>query len=236
MNTRMIFATGLALGACSTATELVPVDPTPGPVQHAVVRAVSGIRVGVQGGSWPGDPRIQKHVTPLRVTVVNRGDRPVEVRYEAFSLVSGRGKIYSALPPYEVRGSIERPVVAYLDEPIYDPWFRHDRFGLAPYYAGIYPGMPLWNGGFAPHFGFYDQYYRGWAKVPLPTPEMLRLALPEGVLRPGGRLSGFLYFERVDRRSEVVALQARWINPIDGSTIGTMMVPFDVEVVRVATR
>ena len=47
----------------------------------------------------------------------------------------------------------------------------------------------------------YGYYWAGWAAyqtVELPTADMVRLALPEGVLKPGEKIQGFLYFEHID--------------------------------------
>jgi hypothetical protein len=59
----------------------------------------------------------------------------------------------------------------------------------------------------------------------LPTPEMVGAALPEGVLNPGGYISGWLYFEKVDDDESRVQLRASMRN-IEEEPIARLTVPF----------
>lgn len=71
---------------------------------------------------------------------------------------------------------------------------------------------------------YYNTYYARWRK-PLPTQEMVARALPEGVLQPGGKASGFLYFERVDEDLGLVHFRGRLVNAGDGSQLGVVEIP-----------
>jgi hypothetical protein len=76
---------------------------------------------------------------------------------------------------------------------------------------------------------YYPTYYRVWG-VHLPTRDMIRHAIPEGVLENGGRLSGFLYFPKVDRRHQEEGLKFS-IDLVDASTqehIGQITIPFEI--------
>jgi hypothetical protein len=63
---------------------------------------------------------------------------------------------------------------------------------------------------------------------PATTPhDVLRLGLPEGVVRAGGQVSGFIYFQNTAGRAD--RLQLSWTaHTPDGKTIETLTVPFVV--------
>lgn len=70
-------------------------------------------------------------------------------------------------------------------------------FRYAPYLSPYFIGAPIYGGRFATNPLYWDRYEPVMKTVSLPTVDMLRKALPEGVLEPGGRLDGFVYFEGV---------------------------------------
>lgn len=78
---------------------------------------------------------------------------------------------------------------------------------------------------------YYEHYYPYWrqARVELPTAEMLRFALPEGMLEEGGVLAGFLYFEPVDAEVSPVTFQADVVDIVSGKMIATLEIPFVVQ-------
>jgi hypothetical protein len=57
---------------------------------------------------------------------------------------------------------------------------------------------------------------------------MLRRALPEGTLEPGGTVTGFIYFQGVSEREGSVTLQARLVDARTGEQFGTLSIPFGV--------
>ncbi len=58
--------------------------------------------------------------------------------------------------------------------------------------------------------------------------DMLARALPEGVLQPGSRVSGFLYFEGVGAGVKQVRLIAEFPNPQCGAPVARLAIPFVV--------
>jgi hypothetical protein len=64
---------------------------------------------------------------------------------------------------------------------------------------------------------------------PLPTEDMLAKGIPEGVLEPEGRISGFLYFEKLPENLDRITFEADLINARTGVTLGTMRIPFVIE-------
>lgn len=63
-------------------------------------------------------------------------------------------------------------------------------------------------------------------EYPLPTPEMLRRAVPEGMIEPGGELAGFLFLERIDPREDRVRFRADRVNARSGESFGEVTIPF----------
>jgi hypothetical protein len=57
---------------------------------------------------------------------------------------------------------------------------------------------------------------------------MIAEVLPEGVLEPGGRVEGFLYFERVDPQAPRVRFRADLTSADTGEVFGEVSIPFTV--------
>lgn len=186
----------------------------------------AGIMAKVSGEAWDAFPaRLGREVTPIRVTIENEGDEPIRMHFSDMFLVDESGERYHALPIFELNGSV------YYHEPVAAPEFAYRGFYVAPHYADIYPGLPHWPGAhYAYDFGYYDHYWGVTWQVELPTAAMIRKALPEGVLDPGGRVSGFVYFEHV---GEIDADRLRFVytprEAGDDQAIARLTVPFRVE-------
>lgn len=77
----------------------------------------------------------------------------------------------------------------------------------------------------------YDALVVSWSTVlpdqPVPT-AVLASALPEGVIRPGGEVQGFLYFENATLRANVIQLVWNVHSADDGAVVGTMTSSFRV--------
>jgi hypothetical protein len=100
--------------------------------------------------------------------------------------------------------------------------------GLRGYY-GL--GFGYWGGPW-----FYPPYYGDWVYgwgptyyPSRPSTDVLSLGLPEGVLPPGARVSGFLYFKRATAAQQG-GLDLSWDthDARTGATLGTLHVPLDV--------
>jgi hypothetical protein len=231
---------------CAGRSQLMP---APGasimPNKPGVVdTTIEGVEMTVNAEAWAGDPAILDEITPIRITIKNNSGKPLLIRYRDFAIISQKGKYYAALPPFKITGSINRPYAAEGYPIIAEPDFDYDGFMLAPYYSEIYPDIPSIydDEDFEfdePDFGddywwpyydpfYYDQYYTYWQTIELPTPRMLRLAIPEGVIKNGGHISGFLYFQEVSPKLKMVDFRADLINAKNGNIFGAIMVPFVV--------
>lgn len=226
-----VLAMVLLVGGCTRATRL---QPAPGAneapwLPQAAVSEVAEFEVVAQGNAWPDDADIERHVTPVRMTLENESDMAVRLQYRDFALIATDGTRYAALPPHRIDGTISERVALRHVEPLADPMFVHRGFLVADYTRPIYPTLGHYGGRLTFDRTYYDHYQSYWVDYELPTPMMLRHALPEGVLEPEGRIAGFLYFEKVDPAHEQVRLRADVVAANTGKILGEISIPFVVE-------
>lgn len=216
----------LALAGQGCATTLVPAPGAhrvPG-VGHAADARLEGVHILASAEAWSGFPSdLEDIVTSFLVTITNDSDRALEIRYEHFALQTPGGVVFAALPPFQVTGVALEPIDALGPTAGFG-------FSVAPYLSPWYPGWSVYGGPFPFHAGYYggfDVFYPSFGRINLPTSDMIERALPEGVLAPGGRISGFVYFERV---IDVVRVRfvARLVE-VGGQELGTIQIPFVVE-------
>ncbi|MBA3548511.1 MAG: hypothetical protein H0T76_18670 [Nannocystis sp.] len=214
----------IAVGSAGCATTLVP---APGAhrvagVGYGAEAEQAGVHIVASAAAWRGFPSdLDDIVEPMLVTITNDSGRSLEIRYEHFDLLTPGGVIFVALPPFQIS------VVTF--EPAYGMGGPVLGFGfsVAPYLSPWYPGWTVYGGPFPFHSGYYAgyyPYYSSYERITLPTGDMIQKALPEGVLAPGGRITGFLYFEQVTDVSRV-AFVARLIE-LGGQPFGQIQIPF----------
>lgn len=157
-------------------------------------------------------------LTPILVKIENESRTPLRVRYEEFALVDAEGRRWAALPPFDMEGAVNEPVRS-----AYGSYGYH----VAPHLYRVYPHMSYYHGPFAYDPIYYYDYYPRMFDVQLPTTDMLAHALPEGVLDPGGRVSGFLYFERVEDPAQGrVDFRFDLVDAAAEKEIGRIEIPF----------
>ena len=226
----MIVSLGFLFYSCSSETILRPSGSAKVNNETAKTQ-VDGITITSRTESWNGNPEVENYVTPVLVTIKNNSKNPVRISYDKFALVAQNGKRYSALPPFQVSGTIDNPVV-YNATPITAPGFAYNNFLIAPYYAEVYPDLDAYDGDYYFDPMYYNNYYGYWStfQYSLPTPGMITKALPEGVLNKGGSVTGFLYFQKVNS-SDVnkVNFQIDLVNPDNGNNFATVDIPFLVK-------
>lgn len=218
----------LILAAGCGTTDLEPAagaDTVPG-LDEAASATVDGVRVVVQAAEWMGTAPIGQQVTPLRVQIENDGRHPVRIRYSEWKLVSDEGRRYAALPPFGLEGTVEEPRLVETYPPVVDPTFTGTGFMVAPYYRSLYPRWTAFPGTFPYDPLYYERYHTLWVNMRLPTETMLRHALPEGVVREGGEVAGWLYFENLPADAERVRLMGDLVNPETGEVFGSIEIPF----------
>jgi len=222
----LIFAAG-----CARQTVL-----RPGPdadevswMEQAAVEEVDDVRIVAQVDTWPGDPDVETHVTPVRVVVENDSDQPVRLRYQEFALIAADGSRFAALPPYAVEGEVTDRTIVEHPQPMSDPMFEYRRFTVASYTGPVYPTLGKYEGRFVYDPYYYHYYQDYWVDYELPTVTMLEHAIPEGVIAPDGRVAGYLYFEPVPPEQSKVRFRADVVNASNGQMLGEVSIPFVVK-------
>lgn len=216
-----------ALFACSgNRPDLAPAPgamPAPSGPGSGAVATVEGVTMEARAGAWRGLPQnLEAESIPLLVEITNDSDRTIRLRYNDLQLVAPGGQTFHAIAPFRVEGDVSQTVDV--------PAFTATRFRLAPYLSRYYPRYDLVTGDFVYDPLYYDTYVPTRVRVDLPTADMIRMALPEGVLDPGGRISGFLYFEDVeDLNIPQVEFTAALVDAESGDRFGTIAIPFVVQ-------
>ena len=216
----------LGMGGCASRAELSATREgdliAPGVAQAAD----ADVTVTVRPNTWAGIPEKLDDVTPLQVTIENgSGGSPLRIRYREFSLVPDRDRPRSALPPFNIRDAQSVAIGGLAPVTVYS--FPNSSFYVAPYLRAYYPVFEPYGGPFVHDAQFYATYYPTMSRASLPTPDMMHRALPEGVVQPGGRITGFVYFEDLDE-----ARRARFtfdlVDARSGMQFGRIEIPFRV--------
>ncbi|MFZ5441142.1 MAG: hypothetical protein ACOZQL_14125 [Myxococcota bacterium] len=234
----MTLLCGVALFACTP--RLDPVGPVPGAERFAFVEA-EGVRLWASGSSWDGQPaNLEEFLTPVLVTIENVSGRQLRLTPADLTLVGSSGMHYAALPPLkaDVRSELglEGQVVladyhrAVPVRPAPRPHPGHapppKRFWVVRPWVPFHVGVPLWP---APwpwwSVHWHTTHYAQWP-VPLPSDDMIRRALPEGVLDDGGTVSGFVYFPQLGARERTVKLELKLADATTGTEWGVARVQF----------
>jgi hypothetical protein len=243
MRTRALWPSLAALllaTSCVTETKLQPSPLAQTTQGGAAVAEAEGVRLVADGDAWKGRPSdLERIVTPVEVRLENQSGRPLRIQYDFFALKGASQFQYAALSPFELRdeglgvggsgdaGNVQLQVGVNVGA----PWgWRSGPF------VGSYSWGPWGRGWYDPFYDpWYDPFFGGpyasgyWnAPEPLPTRDMLRRALPEGTLEPGGTVTGFLYFQDVSEREGSVTLQARLVDARTGEQFATLSIPFGV--------
>jgi hypothetical protein len=221
-----IFALSSVAAAVSDVTA-VPMLQEREPEEQGMASA-AGVHVTVKADSWAGWPRDLTEEIPLLVSVENKSGHPVRLRYHEFQLAPPTGAARAALPVFDIRGRETEAVgtTGILSAP--HPYVL-DGFLVAPYLAPFYPHLHPFRGPFVFDPLFYSTYYPAFRSIPLPTGDMVVKALPEGVLEPGGRIAGFLYFPGDDIEGDRATFQMDVVDARTGRTVGTARVPLEID-------
>ena len=214
---------GLLATACARTVELEPAAEAAG--RGAAVLSTAGVRVDARADLWPGQARVRRRVTPMLVTVENLGTQPLRIQYREFALVGSDDARFAAIPPFPITNTGQAPLSILTARPS-RAGFVASNFEVARFYAPLFPTYAV-----ADPFGYeplYYNYYKYWYRTNLPTPDMLALAMPEGVLKPGGRIRGYLYFEKVSDNLPAVSFQMDLVHP-RGTDLGIITIPFRVD-------
>jgi len=201
----------------ATGAELIKKDD--GETVGAKIES-AGVAIEVRPNAWVGVPARLRRVTPLLITIENKNTDRIRLRYEEFILQAADGRTFKALPPFHIRGAQNEV----------DPFaFSAQGWLIPPYRFGVYPWYPI-GPGLYPFAGglFPPNWAAGIRQHRLPTGDMIAKALPESVIEPQGKLTGYLYFENVTKRIDKVDFVAEVVSVPQREKIGTVRIPFRV--------
>ena len=176
--------------------------------------------IEVRPNAWAGVPARLTKVTPLLVTIENKRSERIRLRYNEFVLKGAKEQIFHALPPFDIK-AVQSERSAYA--------FPTRGFIIAPYQARFFPRFQTFRGPFAFDTIYFQSFHTGLQRHRLPTGDMVVKALPEGVLEPQGKITGFLYFENVARELETVDFVAKIVSADSGEAITEFQLPFQVD-------
>ena len=216
--TRLLGLTALlcALGGCYSGPTAEPIVLEPSATSNPTSTVeVNDVKVSIDARDWHSHhARIAEDVIPIRIAFRNDSDRPVVFRYRDVTLLDASGRELAALPPYALD---ERGEVVLIER----PRFEQRDYELIPRYRRYYRENDVVIYGRSIDDDDRDYYvtsYQRWRHAP--TADMLAFALPEGVLKPGGTASGYLYFDGSGLRpGDSVTLNASLYAPDDHGRI-----------------
>jgi hypothetical protein len=197
---------------------VIPGAPT------AAVAEENGVRVAANGDDWEGRPAdLPERLTPVKVRIINHSGRPLQILYERFALTPAHGHALRPLPPVPLEH--QQPLdQAGTVRPIY----ASASFFVATRLHDVYPSLPAWPVALPRDAAYYERQYPRWPGD-LPTREMQRMGLPEGVLADGGQISGYLYFENATGHRQRLLFEADLDDGENGARVADLEIPFLVE-------
>lgn len=222
----------LALGACQQGGSGAYADSSA--MEDEVTLRETGeaevddVHVTATVKAWPGDAFIKKEVTPVRITIDNDSEEHgVDISYKRFRLVEDDGDERAALPPFRIEGQAPEARVGAEYEVVDYDWVGTE-YDVYDVYDPLYgEDVVVSDVDWVYEPDYYVDHYTYWADTTLPTTEMLVLALPEGVVKPGGKLVGWMYFEEVDATADKVEVRADIVSTKTGKKLGQATVQLD---------
>jgi hypothetical protein len=193
-------------------------------VATAAVAVDSGVRVVASLGDAGGVAKeLPDQVAPIKIRVVNHGTRPVSILYDRFSLEGTRGHRYHVVPAVPLTHATLLAGLGPLQ-----PIFSSSNFEVAARYHDIYPSLDVSPSPLPREQAGDDARASLWTGA-APNREICRMELPEGVLGPGGEITGYLYFEDPTRSETALTLVANLVSQQNGDTVASIKIPLQVE-------
>jgi hypothetical protein len=218
----LIAATWPLLGPCGCGHGvLVPASSAKviSGAPDAAFSEVAGVSCSADTGAWPERaPKPPDSVVPVKVRVRNQSGRPIRLLAEDFVLVGKSGQRYRPIPVLPLEGT---------NLPRLNPVYASVKFYVAPRFRAAYPTLEPWSAALDRDATLYDRQFERWGHR-RPTLEMIRMALPEGVLDNEGLISGFLFFESPLDDEDRVTFQADFAPGQGAGTVAAIEIPFRV--------
>lgn len=186
---------------------------------NAAYSAAAGVGCSADVGAWPERAKeVPAQVVPVKIRVRNQSGHAIRLLAEDFTLVGKSGRSYRPVPVLPLAPD---------DLPRFNPIYAATKFYVAPIFRNAYPTLEPWSSQLARDDGLYQRQFRRWGKQS-PTLEMIRMALPEGVLDDGGVISGFLFFESPLSDEDRVTFQADFEQGDGSGKVASVEIPFRV--------
>ena len=195
-------------------------------VNDARIGSLSDVQVRVNPITETSRYQNEPEYHPARVEIRNRGDRPLRVRYDAFALEAGGTAQAGAVPVLLIdRADDNMPGIGGLSGAA---WEQRD-FEIAGDYAVLYPDMQAYEGAFeATTVDAYRSRAGDREPMSIHDEELLASTIPEGVIMPGGRVEGIVWFEDlVQTADSTLVFTMDLVDASTGEEFGTIEVPFD---------
>lgn len=183
----------------------------------------AGIRVSASTDTWDGRPEdLPELMTPLKVRLANQSGHPIRISYDEFALQPDGGHSFRPLPPAPLEARPETGLGGLR------LLYASTGFHVARAYKALLPSYDAWPEPLPRDASGAEKEYQHWSEG-LPTREMRRRALFEGVLEDRGVTTGYLYFSRRARAGDTVVFRAALTDAQDGETVASLDIPFVVE-------
>ena len=108
------------------------------------------------------------------------------------------------------------------------PIYAASKFFVAPGFHDVYATLEPWKAPLQRDDELYDRLFRRWGTKRLPL-DVLRAALPEGVLDDGGIVTGYLVLREPSEKENRVTFEATFGGGDGQTTVASIEIPFKIE-------
>jgi hypothetical protein len=201
----------------ASSASVVPNAPT------AAYSVVEGVRCSANVGAWNGrEDEIPSFLVPLKIRIKNDSGRPIRVLYQDFALTGRKGRSYRPVPVLPMDVDARKAIPKLI------PIYAASKFFVAPGFHDVYATLEPWKAPLERDEELYDRLFRRWGDRRPPL-DVLRAALPEGVLDDGGVVTGYLFFESPLDKESRVSLEATFGGGDGQTTVASIEIPFKIE-------
>ncbi len=212
------------LGGCAARAPAPPAAAPAGAAAPADEPTRPEQRVKIEASTrWEGQGDISGYVTPVKVHIENDSNAFLRIAYEQFALIGADGHYFAALPWFPMQGAACDPQPVSGSAPVSHPAAKLDGLSVPTALSAVYPSLPSFNGTYCYAPRYQAHYHDYWESIPVPTGDMVQRLVPEGILAPGGQLTGYLYFEHVPSTKDV-RLRAELENAFTAERLATRSV------------